>query len=191
VKTVAMTRVELKELIESWENLHYLVTEISQKPEYYRLLMEVALYDIDPKSWRAAYQNDKINDNQPELLLPFLNEIIEQVQTETSSSKKRHFLKLISFKNLTKKQQGFLFDFCIKTLTSDEPVAVRVHAMQILYNIAEIEHELIPEIILIIENEVQHHSTAGIITRGRKLSRKLEKLQKKLQVKKQRDKNNS
>ncbi|MBK6285705.1 MAG: hypothetical protein IPF54_26285 [Draconibacterium sp.] len=88
---------------------------------------------------------DKINDIQPDLLFPFLNEMIEQVQIEKSTSKKRHFLKLISSNGLTKQQQGFLFDFCIKTLTSEkEPVAVRVHAMQILHNIAEKEIELIP-----------------------------------------------
>ena len=132
--------------------------------------MKVALYDNNPKSWRAAYLVDKINDHHPELLHPFFCEMIEQVQIEKSTSKKRHFLKLISLNELTKDQQGFLFDFCTKTLTSDkEPIAVRVHAMQILHNIAKKEPELIPEIVLIIENEMENHSSAGIIARGKKL----------------------
>jgi hypothetical protein len=179
-----MTRAELTELIESWENLQYLVTETPNNHEDYKLLMEIALYNSNPKSWRAAYLIDKINDNHPDLLQPFLSKMIDQVRNEKSTSKKRHFLKLISSNSITKEQQGVLFNFCIETLTSGEPVAVRVHAMQILYNIAEKETELIPEIILIIENEMEYHSTAGIITRGRKLNGKLRKLQKKLQVKK-------
>ena len=175
-KTGAMTKVELKELIDSWENLQYLVTEIVRNPEYYKLLIELAFYDTHSKSWRAAYLVDKINDNHPELLHPFLSEMIDQVQIEKSSGKKRHFLKLISLNDLTEEQHGFLFDFCIETLKSGkEPAAVRVHAMQILYNTAVKEPELIPEILLIIEDEMENHSTAGITSRGRKLVANLKK----------------
>jgi hypothetical protein len=56
-----------------------------------------------------------------------------------------------------------------------EPAAVRVHAMQILYNTAVKEPELIPEILLIIEDELENHSTAGITSRGRKLIANLKK----------------
>ncbi len=171
-----MTKAELKELIDSWENLQYLITEIKKNPEYYKLLIELAFYDTDSKSWRAAYLVDKINDIHPELLQPFLSEMIDQVQIEKSSGKKRHFLKLISLNDLTEEQQGFLFDFCIETLKSGkEPAAVRVHAMQVLQNIAVKEPELIPEILLIIEDEMENHSTAGIISRGRKLVANLKK----------------
>ena len=171
-----MTKAELKELIDSWENLEYLVTEIAGNPEYYKLLIELAFYDTHPKSWRAAYLVDKINDNHPTLLHPFLSEMIDQVLIEKSSGKKRHFLKLISLNNLTEVQQGFLFDFCIETLKSGkEPAAVRVHAMQILQNIAFKEPELIQEVLLIIEDEMENHSTAGIISRGRRLAANLKK----------------
>lgn len=175
-KTGTMTKTELKELIDSWENLQYLVNEIVKNPEYYKLLIELAFYDTHPKSWRAAYLVDKINDNHPELLHPFLSEMIDQVQVEKSTSKKRHFLKLISSNDLTEAQQGFLLDFCIETMKSGkEPAAVRVHAMQVLQNIAVKEPELIPEILLIIEDEMENHSTAGIISRGRKLAANLKK----------------
>jgi hypothetical protein len=171
-----MTKAELIELINSWENLPYLVNEIAQTPEYYEILMEIALYDPSPKSWRAAYLVDKINDNFPELLYFFLNKMIEQVQIEKSESKRRHFLKLISMNDLLRDQQGFMLEFCIKIFTSvKEPVAVRVHAMQILYNISEKEPELKPEILLVIENEIENHSSAGIKSRGRKLTENLKK----------------
>ena len=171
-----MTKAELKELIDSWENLQYLVNEIVRNPDYYKLLIELAFYDTHPKSWRAAYLVDKINDKHPELLHPFLSAMINQVQIEKSPGKKRHFLKLISLNDLTEEQQGFLFNFCIETLKSGkEPAAVRVHAMQILQNIAVKEPELIPEILLIIEDEMENHLTAGINSRGKKLVAKLKK----------------
>ncbi len=170
-----MTKKELVELIESWENLNYLIEKIALNPGYYQLTMDIALNDSHQKSWRAAYLIDKINDLYPDLLKPYLNELIEQVKKEKSESKKRHFLKLISMNELTNQQQGFLFDYCIQTFTSPEPVAVRVHALQIAYNISLKEPSLIPELILVIENEIEYHSSVGICSRGKKL---LERLQK-------------
>ena len=86
-----MTKNELIDLINSWENLQYLQNELVKKPELYRLLIEIALYDENPKSWRAAYLVDKINDNYPELLQPFVNEMIEQLKVERNESKNAIF----------------------------------------------------------------------------------------------------
>ena len=169
-----MTKNELIDLINSWENLQYLQNELVKKPELYRLLIEIAFYDENPKSWRAAYLVDKINDNYSELLRPFMNEMIEQLKVERNESKKRHFLKLISLNELPIEQLGFLTDFCIDVFTSDkEPVAVRVHAMQVLFNISEVQPDLKPEILLIVEHEMENHFSAGILSRGRKIAQKL------------------
>ena len=171
-----MTKEELIDLIDSWENLPYLQNEIISIPELYLMLIEIAFYNSNPKSWRAAYLVDKINDKYPELLSPFLNEMIEQLKIEKSESKKRHFLKLISMNDLPPDQQGFMTDFCINVFTSaKEPVAVRVHAMQVLYNISEKEPDLKPEILNIIEHEMENHYSAGILSRGGKLADKLRK----------------
>ncbi len=169
-----MTKEELISLIDSWENMAFLVSEISKSPEYYNMLIDIALYDSIQKSWRAAYLVDLINDTKPTLLLSFLNKIIDQVKIEKNESKRRHFLKLISQNELSQEQQGELFDFCVNTLISaKETVAARVHAMQILYNISLTEPELKPEILAIIEHEIENHSTPGIASRGKKLVTKL------------------
>lgn len=176
-----MTKNEIIGLIDSWENIPFLINEIAGNTLNYKNLMEIALYDSNKKSWRAAYLIDKINDSFPELLFPYLQEMIDQVRIEKSSGKKRHFLKLISLNELNKNQQGFIFDFCIETLKSaKEPAAVRVHAMQILHNIALNEIELIPEILLIIKDELENHSTAGIDSRGKKIIATLKKASQKI-----------
>lgn len=169
-----MTKEELVGLIDSWENLAYLVNEIAQSASHYKMLMDIALYDTKAKSWRAAYLIDKINDGHPELLQPFLKDIINQVHIEKNEGKKRHFLKLISMNNIPNEFLGILLDFCLKTFISDKaPTAVRVHSMQILFNITEKEPELKPEILSVFEHEIEHHATAGIISRGNKLLKKL------------------
>lgn len=171
-----MEKENLLELIDSWENLAFAIREIVHHPERFSALMEIALYNSEHKSWRAAYLADKIHDDHPELLLPFIKPIIDQLKTENNSSKKRHFLKLLSMNEIPSKHSGFLIDYCINALTSaKEPPAVRVHAMQILCNISEKEIELKPEILAIIEHEMEYHATAGILSRGSKIAKKLRK----------------
>ena len=171
-----MSEEELIDIIASWENLPVMIELTAKNPDNYRLLVNVALYNSSELSWRAAYLVDKINVDFPDLLLPYLNAMVKQLEVEKSSGKKRHFLKLISQHPVDEKHFGFLVDFCLNTLTSEkEPIAVRVHAMQVLYNISEIETDLKHELLLVIEHEMEFRATAGILTRGRKLAAKLRK----------------
>lgn len=169
-----MTKEDLIELLDSWENMEITIREISKNHEYFNILMSIALHSKEQKSWRAAYLADKIHDTIPELLIPFLDIITLQLKKEKNGSKKRHFLKLISMNGIAEKHQGFLVDYCLDALKSaKEPPAIRVHAMQILFNISENEPELKPEILAVIEHEMKYHSTAAIISRGSKLAKKL------------------
>lgn len=170
-----MTQRELVELLDSWENINLLIREACSSPKKLGMLIEIALNNPNQKSWRAAYLVDKIHDDFPELVQPYLPEMVRKLKTEKNLSKKRHFLKLISMNEIQEKNIGFLFDFCMETLTSEEPIAVRVHAMQILYNISEKQPELKPELLAVIQHEMEYHSTAGIISRGKKITRKLER----------------
>lgn len=169
-----MTEKELYDLLDSWENIELVSKELSENPHEFKVLLSLALNNPQQKSWRAAYLVDKIHDENPEIVIPYLPAIIEKLKTEENASKRRHWLKLISMNSIQKKYFGYLFDYCIGVFTSaKEAIAVRVHAMQILYNISEYETDLKPEVLEIIEHELEYHSTAGIRSRGRKLAKKL------------------
>lgn len=169
-----MTQQEIYELLETWDNIELLVAETLRNTAIYTSLLDLALQSKEKRSWRAAYLVDKINDLNPELLLPHLNELIEALKTEENQSKKRHYLKLISQNVIPESELGFLFDFCITHLRSEsEPIAVRVHAMQVLFNISEVETDLKPEVLHIIEHEMKYHPTAGILSRGKRIAKKL------------------
>jgi len=72
------------------------------------------------------------------------------------------------------KDLAVLLDFCIQEFTNgSEPVAVRVHAMQILFNISQKEPDFAGELIGLIEQEIEFHGSAGISSRGLKLLKKL------------------
>lgn len=169
-----MTKEELLDLIVSWENLPLLVRQLELEPENLKLLMDLAFECRHPKSWRAAYIADKINDNHPKLIAPFISEMILRLKTEKNSSKKRHYLKLISQHNFSRKTHSFLVDYCLECFSSaSDPIANRVHAMQVLFNISEKEPDFKPELLSIIEHEMELHPTPGIVSRGKKLVKKL------------------
>lgn len=169
-----MTEQELFEHLDAWENIEIVAASMLNDPTQFNTLMQLALNDTRQKSWRAAYLVDKIHDEKPELLQPYLPALIEQLKIEKNASKRRHWLKLISMNKISDEHIGFLFDYCIETFTSgSEAVAVRVHAMQILFNISEMEPDLKPEVLQLIEQEMEYHPTAGIRSRGKKLATKL------------------
>lgn len=170
-----MTEKELYDLLDSWENIELLAVKLSRSPKNFDVLMSLALHHPDQRSWRAAYLADKIHDNFPELLIPYLPAIIKELPFEKSASKRRHWLKLISMNKISESYFGLLFDYCYEAFTSGkEAVAVRVHAMQILYNISESEAELKPELLQIIQHELEQKPSAGIRSRGTKLVKKLQ-----------------
>ncbi|NOR73522.1 MAG: hypothetical protein GQ525_00015 [Draconibacterium sp.] len=171
-----MIKQDLLELIDSWENLPLIIKKLEEHHQDFDTLMEIALYSNEPQSWRAAYIADKVHENYPNIVLPFINKIILQLKVEKHSGKKRHFLRQISLNPIPEPHFGFLVDYCLNALTSAKELpAVRVHAMQILYNISEKETDLKPEILAIIEHEMEYHSTAAILSRGSKLVNKLRK----------------
>ena len=171
-----MTKEEIFELILSWENLPLLIAEAEKDPGYLPILLDIAISNQHPKSWRAAWVADKVHDRHPEWITPYLPQMIRQLRSHPSDAIKRHFLKFISLHEVPVRHHPFLMDYCLDRFTSsDEPVSVRVYAMQILCNIAEREPDFKPELRSIIEHEMELHPTPGILSRGKRLMKQLTK----------------
>jgi hypothetical protein len=169
-----MTKDQLFKAIDKWENLGLVIEQINCSEEYFGMLMDIALNDNRPNTWRAAWIADKIHDNQPRFILPHIENMVEWVLKSSNKGKLRHFLKLISLNEIPIQFHTLLLDFCLNIVVSDkEPPAIRVHAMQTLYKLSEYEPELKHEILAIIENEMEFHPTPGILSRGQKLTDKL------------------
>ena len=169
-----MTENEVRTLIQSWENLALVVRYIADYPEHLDILMIKALDDSQPENWRAAWMIDKIHAKHPELVIPHLPALTDFLLTTQNAGKKRHLLKLISLHDIPEERIASLLDHCIGVFSNAaEPVAVRVHAMQVLFNIAQKEPDFIGELIDLIEQEIDYHGSAGIASRGHKLLKKL------------------
>jgi len=170
IATDNMTSEELHQLIIDGENAGLISNYFRSNPEAIVKLVEIAFSENHRLNWRAAWVLDKINDKNPILLDFFIPQIIEFVYSTGNESKLRHFLKIISLHQIPDLQKGKLFDFSFSVFTNPKyAIAVRVHAMQILYEIASSEIDLIPELIQTIENELELHPSAGLESRGKRL----------------------
>lgn len=169
-----MTEKEILDLLLSWENMPLIAGYMCEHPDDLESLVRLALDDCQTPNYRAIWMVEKVHDQRPDLVLPFLPAMTEFVLRTKNSGKKRHILKLISLHPIPDENLSLMLDFCIGTFTNAaEEIAVRVHAMQILYNIAEKEHDFANELIDLIENEIEYHGSAGIASRGNKLLKKL------------------
>jgi len=172
--TFQMTKKELQKIIQSWENMPLVITHCWEHPEATDILLSIAFDDSQAINWRAMYLFELIHYQHPELVIPYLPAMTDFLLTTKNSSKKRHLLKLISLHEIPEENVALLLNFCIQEFTNAaEPIAVRVHAMQILFNIAQKEPDFAGELIDLIENEIEYHGSAGISSRGLKLLKKL------------------
>ena len=171
-----MTDKEIIDMLSAWENMELVTNEILNNFDLWEDVINFSLNSEHRVSWRAAWLVDKINDKNPILVDIFIPAIIKQVRVEKQHGKRRHFLKVISLHQIPEEEAGRLLDFCLeKFVTEKEPIANRVHAMQILFNISETEPDLKPEILEIIQNELEHQTSPGIRSRGKKLVAQLQK----------------
>jgi hypothetical protein len=146
---------------------------LTDNPDLLPSLIKIGGNEKD-STWRAFWIADHIHKQHPELIVPFLPEITEMALITKDRAKKRHLLKLISLNKIPEEKMGELLNFCAgRFADASEPVAVRVHAMQVLFNIAVEQPDFAGELIDLIEHEPEFHSSAGITSRGRKLLRKL------------------
>lgn len=174
-----MIENELRDLIQSWENLTIVSRHIADHPECLDVLMSVALDDSKAENWRAVWMVEKVYDQHPDLIRPYLPVMTDFLFRTSNNSKKRHLLKLISLNPIREDQMGKLLNYGIETFVdASMPVAVRVHALQILFNISLEEPDFIGELIELTEHELAYHDSAGIRSRGQHLLRKLYRLRK-------------
>jgi hypothetical protein len=169
-------REEMLSLLIAWENLPLIISDLLAQPKKIEILMDIAINSRHPKSWRAAWMANKIHDINPVLIVPYIEKMIIRLKKETCNSKKREFLRLISLHDFPKIYHSFLMEYCLNCfMSASEPVAVRVHSMQVLYYISESEPDFRPELLAVIEHETELHSTAGIRSRAKRLSQMLMK----------------
>ena len=147
---------------------------IATDPKYMEELWNFTISDAKA-SWRAAWVIDKVYDVDPEIVRPYITKMIELVPNLENEGKTRHFLKIISQEPLPDEISGNFINHCFDLLVSNATaVAVKVHAMQVLYNFSLREPDIQNELVLILTEQMEN-GTAGFCSRGRKILKAIAK----------------
>jgi 8-oxo-dGTP diphosphatase len=127
-------------------------------------------------AFRASWTLTKVCDRFPELIYPFLSQIVDSLDKITNESTLRSFLRILSLSDLEKintRQHGILADFSFKVMNSGlSAIAVKAYAMEILFKLTEIYPELANELSTSIRILMEDGSS-GITSRGRAILKKI------------------
>lgn len=152
------------------------VEQVCRTPDQFRLLLEWSLHEKDPLAWRAAWIMDSCDEQQPGLARPFVGPIIRKLPGITSTGVIRSLLRMLCRQEIGEDDQGLLIDLCFGYMVSElYPVAVKVHAMQIIYHHVLIYPELKDELATVIRDQIDNNSV-GFLSRGRRILGQLEKI---------------
>lgn len=155
----------------------FYISEVGNSEEKFCMLLDLALNEKDPVAWRAAWILDGSDELHPGLAYNSIGQIVCRLPEVESSGTLRSLLRLLCRYPIDEEDQGILIDLCFGYMVSElYPVAVKVHAMQIIYNHVLMYPELKEELVTVIEDQV-NNNTVGFKSRGMRIIRQLENIE--------------
>ena len=161
------------------DHVHRVATYIGQDPNRFDVLMEY-FFEGEEVSDRAAWILSHCMDAHPEMLEPYVKKLTHYLtspdRTDAVLRNGLRSLALWESKGISRSLDGKLVHFCFELLADPvRPVAIRVHAMELLYHACSVEPDLAEELKETILAHYEH-GTPGFKSRGAKILKRLEKL---------------
>jgi 8-oxo-dGTP diphosphatase len=160
----------------SMKEAEWVATSAIENPAIFIKLFEYSHSSDKKLAFRASWTLTKVCDRLPELIYPYLSQIVDNLAAIESESTLRSFLRIISLSDLEKinaRQHGLLADFCFSKLNSGfSAIAIKAYSMEIIYRLALIYPELANELSATI-NMLKGEGSAGVVARGHMIIKKL------------------
>lgn len=160
----------------SRRNIDSVVALMEQQPRIFGEVFRIFIRDEGATSRRAAWAVDLYSESHPEALIPHLVQLWDNFFKFSHDGMKRHSLRMIARSPLPDGEYlGILVSSCFNWLLSPVvAVAPKVHCMDILYRISELEPDLKKELADSIEWRILEESP-GFRSHGNKLLTRLRK----------------
>lgn len=157
----------------SLESLQEIELQLTVNKELFEKFFQILKGNEDKISWRAAWAIWHIFKDRKDILDQYIDEITNLLPHFPYDGQKREMLKILLLYKVKDLNISSLlntaFDFLVNP---NESLAVKVHSMQLLYYISEVEPDIKAELISTIEF-VMPDSSIGFKNRGGKLLRRL------------------
>ena len=143
---------------------------VGTDPERFAELMRLMMGPVYRVSQRAAWPVSYCIERNPELVKPYFNDLIKQLEREDAHvAVRRNVARLLQFVDIPKRYAGRIFEACYSLLDDpNEPVAVRVFSLTVAAKIAKDSPELLEELRMLAKKYPQK-STAGFRSRTRRI----------------------
>jgi len=143
----------------SRKNIDYTIHVLGNDKNYFMELIDIILNEEDPLPMRASWVAEGITLKYPDLISPYIKDLVKNLRKFTHPGTLRNLLKIFSRMDIDKKLHGILADICFEWIgAEDKPVAVKVHAMQILLNLTRTYPELKNELLEVIQEQTPRSS---------------------------------
>ncbi len=151
---------------------------IGGNQERFDELMEVFLQEEEWRlTQRAAWVLSHCADKYIFLIQPHLPKLVEYLTKEgLHVAIRRNITRTLTKIDIPEELMGLVADACFTFLANPkETVAVKAFSMEVLFQMCKKEPDLAHELIPLIEENMEHNGTAGILSKGRKILKKLKK----------------
>jgi hypothetical protein len=156
----------------------YTAAVVGDNAELFREVLDLAYQQRSPLSIRAARVADLCCERHPELVRPYLNDMVRNLPMLRDMSVKRIFLHILIRHSWVEDEEsmGKLVDVLFRWLTDDaQSIAVRAYSMVILENVSAVWPDLKREIVLVLEDTIPVWDSQGLLSVGRKMLKRLRK----------------
>lgn len=149
---------------------------VIQKPELLDELLEIIFAESEPLSRRAAWPLRFIHEKDEKLLPPYIPMIVSRLPNIQTIAVQRNLLYILAYSDVPESCQGELLQYSSEVLINrSSSVASLIYSLDIFYNIAITEPELLNELKLIIELLLPN-ATAGVRSKSIKTLKKIKRL---------------
>jgi hypothetical protein len=151
------------------------VVAIDNNPDYFRHLLDICFAEPYPICMRSSRVVQMFCEKNPEFILPYLDEVIDNIEFTKVEGVKRSFLKLLAESvdfNLLKDNSKLLqlvFDWVV---SSKEAISVRYYCMFICKKFCDHETDLKSEFKAMLEL-ILSESSKGLYSTAKKILKKL------------------
>ncbi|MCB0410647.1 MAG: hypothetical protein KDD29_10540 [Flavobacteriales bacterium] len=153
-----------------------IVNEINKHPEKMDELMQIFMEGPVQFTQRAAWAISVVAEKHPEFLLRYYDLFISLLnQPNKHNSINRNIVRALQYSDIPEKYEGQILDVTFRLMNSpNEPIAVKVFCMTVIFNLSKKYPDIKPELKMSIE-QLLPEGSAGIKSRGKKILKALEK----------------
>lgn len=144
-----------------------------------KVRMKALMHFFFHENWRlnqrASWPVGLIGTEKPNLLSPFVEQMLDNLQTAKHDAVIRNTIRTFQYMEVSEDVEGKLYDICMNYLIDlKQAVAIRCFSMVVLSNIAR-KHSALQEELVTVVREFYEHGTAGYKSRARKIFKEFDR----------------